>query len=204
MTLEKRKQIVNYFLSIFKIAKTLSYINIDFDDIEDSLVVSSAKATGTILITRDKKLLQRYPDLAKSPEEFWTEIRNKKINISMLDLPAEVASIYSDIERAMDKVLNKCNFILGNEVKQLEEKIANYIGTKYAIGVSSGTDALVISLRALAIKIKGQEYWDKEDLIITTPFAFIATGDAILRAGATPFFVDIDPDTFNIDPEQIK
>ena len=122
----------------------------------------------------------------------------------MLDLPAEVASIYSDIERAMDKVLNKCNFILGNEVKQLEEKIANYIGTKYAIGVSSGTDALVISLRALAIKIKGQEYWDKEDLIITTPFAFIATGDAILRAGATPFFVDIDPDTFNIDPEQIK
>ncbi|HEC92784.1 MAG TPA: hypothetical protein ENI51_07335, partial [Candidatus Atribacteria bacterium] len=77
----------------------------------------------------------------------------------------------------------------------------SYVGTKHAIGVSSGTDVLVLSLRALAIKNEGQEYWNKEDLIITTPFTFTATGDAILRAGATPLFVDIDPDTFNIDPE---
>jgi len=100
--------------------------------------------------------------------------------------------------------VSKAKYILGPEVSELEQKIANYIGTKHAIGVSSGTDALVLSLRALAIKNKAQEYWDKEHLVITTPFTFTATGDAILRAGATPLFVDIDPDTFNINPEQIK
>ena len=109
-----------------------------------------------------------------------------------------------EIDSAIKKCLEHQRWILGPEVEELEQKIANYIGTKHAIGVSSGTDALVLSLRALAIKIKGKEYWDREDLIITTPFTFTATGDAILRAGATPLFVDIDPDTFNIDPEQVK
>ncbi|KHE93938.1 MAG: pleiotrophic regulatory protein DegT [Candidatus Scalindua brodae] len=72
------------------------------------------------------------------------------------------------------------------------------------MGVSSGTEALVLSLRALALKIKGKEYWDKSDLVVTTPFTFTATGDAILRAGATPVFVDIDPATYNIDTNKVK
>ena len=75
---------------------------------------------------------------------------------------------------------------------------------KYCIGVSSGTDALVLSLRALAIKYKGDEYFERSDRVITTPFTFTATGDAILRSGATPVFVDIDRETFNIDPLKVR
>ena len=91
----------------------------------------------------------------------------------------------------MLKTAGKAKYILGPEVSELEQEIASCIGTKHAIGVSSGTDALVLSLRTLAIKNKAQEYWNKEDLIITTPFTFTATGDAILRAGATPKMINI-------------
>lgn len=109
-----------------------------------------------------------------------------------------------DIDSAIKKCLEHQRWILGPEVKELEDKIAEYLGVKHCIGVSSGTDALVLSLRALAIKLKGQEYFDRNDKIITTPFTFTATGDAILRAGATPVFVDIDPATYNIDPTKIR
>jgi len=124
--------------------------------------------------------------------------------IPMLDLKLEYDYMKADIDSAISKCLNHQQWILGPEVKELEEKIAAFIGSKYCIGTSSGTDALVLALRALAIKIKGQEYFEKSDKIITTPFTFTATGDAILRSGATPVFVDIIPDTFNIDPARIK
>lgn len=100
--------------------------------------------------------------------------------------------------------MNTRIWILDPEVKELEQKIAEYTGVKHCVGVSSGTDALVLSLRALAIKLKGEEYFDRSDEIITTPFTFTATGDAILRSGATPVFVDIDPATYNIDPKKIR
>jgi len=119
--------------------------------------------------------------------------------ISMLDLRREYEYMKDDIEVAIRKCLDHQQWIMGPEVKELEGKIAEYLGVKYCIGVASGTDALVISLRALAIKLKGEEYFSKEDEIVTTPFTFTATGDAILRAGATPVFVDIDPRTFNLD-----
>ncbi len=129
---------------------------------------------------------------------------NKPENIPILNLKSEYYEIMEDVDYALLKTSAKANYILGEEVKELEKSIAKYIGIKYAVGVSSGTDALVLSLRALAIKLKGKEYWDKEDLIVTTPFTFTATGDAILRAGATPLFVDIDPLTYNLNPELIR
>jgi dTDP-4-amino-4,6-dideoxygalactose transaminase len=89
-------------------------------------------------------------------------------------------------------------------VKEFETKVATYLGVRSCIGVSSGTEALVLSLRALAIIIKGKEYFDPTDEILTSPFTFTATGDAILRSGATPVFVDIDPMTYNIDPPRIQ
>ncbi len=124
--------------------------------------------------------------------------------IQMLDLKLEYGYMKDDIDAAIKRCLEHQKWILGPEVKELEEKIAGYIGVKHCIGVASGTEALILSLRALAIKTKKQEYWDKEDLIITTPFTFTATGDTILRSGATPVFVDIDPKTFNIDTKNIK
>jgi len=124
--------------------------------------------------------------------------------IPMLDLNLEYEYMQSHIDTAIRRCLEHQRWILGPEVKELEEKIAGYLGTKHCIGISSGTDALVLSLRALAIKLKGQEYFDRSDEIITTSFTFTATGDAILRAGATPVFVDVDPNTYNIDPQQIE
>jgi dTDP-4-amino-4,6-dideoxygalactose transaminase len=126
------------------------------------------------------------------------------IHIPMLDLRLEYEYMKKDIDDAIRKCLEHQKWILGPEVKEFEDKIAEYIGVKYCIGCSSGTDALVLALRALAIKLKGREYFDRTDEIITTPFTFTATGDAILRAGATPVFVDIDMNTYNIDPVNIR
>jgi len=124
--------------------------------------------------------------------------------IPILDLKAEYLYMKADIDAAIARCLEHQKWIFGPEIKEFEEKVAEYIGVKHCVGTSSGTDALVLALRALAIKTKGQEYFDRSDLIITTPFTFTATGDAILRAGATPLFVDIDPITYNIDPAKIK
>jgi dTDP-4-amino-4,6-dideoxygalactose transaminase len=135
-------------------------------------------------------------------------IRGKKeseiMNIPMLDLKREYEYMKADIDGAVRCCLDHQKWIFGPEIRELETKIAEYTGVKHCIGCSSGTESLVLSLRALAIKTKGQEYFDRNDLIITTPFTFTATGDAILRSGATPVFVDIDPVTYNIDPAKIR
>lgn len=204
-------EILSKFLEIHgvKILKTPSYINVNLwatnIDIEKELIRLSAELFDLYILTRDENFLKDLGNKGIHPKDLNKFIKNNKSEkISMLDLTTETLLQYNNIEKSMDEVIKKSNFILGEEVKQLEEKIANYIGTKYAIGVSSGTDALVLSLRALAICNKNQEYWEKEDLIITTPFTFIATGDAILRVGATPLFVDIDLETYNINPELIE
>ncbi|UCH80901.1 MAG: DegT/DnrJ/EryC1/StrS family aminotransferase [Nitrospiraceae bacterium] len=120
-------------------------------------------------------------------------------SIQMLDLKLEYDHMKKDIDEAIRTCLNHQRWILGPEVRGLEERIADYLGVKHCIGICSGTESLVLSLRALAIKLKGQEFFDKTDEIITTSFTFTATGDAILRAGATPVFIDIDPESYNID-----
>ncbi|HOK80417.1 MAG TPA: DegT/DnrJ/EryC1/StrS family aminotransferase [bacterium] len=125
------------------------------------------------------------------------------MTIPMLDLGREYEYMRNDIDQAIRKCLEHQKWILGPEVGELEKKISNYLGVKHCVGVSSGTDALVLGLRALALKIKGKEFFDRTDEIITTPFTFTATGDAILRSGAIPVFVDIDPQTFNIDTGKI-
>lgn len=122
----------------------------------------------------------------------------------MLDLKAEYEYMKGSIDAAIKKCLSHQKWIFGPEINELEDTVAGYLNTKYCIGVSSGTEALVLSLRALAIKTKGEEFFDKEDKIITTPFTFTATGNAIARSGATPVFVDIDPETYNIDSRKIK
>lgn len=117
------------------------------------------------------------------------------MNVPLLDLKAQHEPIRKDLLAAMERVLDQNNFILGREVSELEEKVAAYSGTRYAIGVSSGTDALVAALMALELK--------PGDEVITTPLSFFATVGAIVRVGATPVFVDIDPITYNLDARQI-
>ncbi len=124
--------------------------------------------------------------------------------IPMLNLKREYDYMKNEIDNSITKCLAHQQWILGPEVEELENKIAHYLGTKHCIGVSSGTDALVLSLRAMAIKIKGQEYFNHKDEIITTSFTFTATGDAILRARAKPVFIDINETTFNLDLSKVR
>lgn len=124
--------------------------------------------------------------------------------VPMLDLKAEYFYMKGDIDAAIASCLDHQHWILGVEVNALEEKIAAYLNVKSCIGCSSGTEALVLALRALAIKFTGKEYFERKHLVVTTPFTFTATGDAILRSGASPIFVDIDPKTYNLDIFQLK
>lgn len=116
--------------------------------------------------------------------------------IPILDLSPQYQSIKNEIYTAIDRVLVSGQFIMGSDVKQFEQEVATYLGVKQAIAVNSGTDALIIGLRALGI--------GTGDEVITTPFSFFATAESISNVGAKPVFVDIDPSTFNLDPQQIK
>lgn len=116
--------------------------------------------------------------------------------IPLVDLKKQYQNIQSEIDPAVREVLKETKFILGSEVKSLEEEIAKYCGTKFAVGVASGTDALVLALLASGI--------GSDDEVITTPFTFIATSEAISRAGAKPVFCDIDYETYNIDADKIE
>jgi dTDP-4-amino-4,6-dideoxygalactose transaminase len=118
------------------------------------------------------------------------------MNIPLLDLNEQNATLRPEIEAALSRVLDTNAFILGGEVKALEEELAAYCGTKYAIGCASGSDALLLALMALDVKAG--------DEVITTPYSFFATVSAITRLGAVPVFVDIDPLTYNLDISQIE
>lgn len=116
--------------------------------------------------------------------------------IPVLDLTPEIETLWDELMAAIQGVLKSGQFIMGPNVKAFEQEAAAYLGVKHAIGVNSGTDALVIGLRAAGI--------GPGDEVITTPFTFFATAEAVSQVGATPVFVDIDPRTFNINPELIE
>jgi UDP-2-acetamido-2-deoxy-ribo-hexuluronate aminotransferase len=116
--------------------------------------------------------------------------------IPILDLEAEFESLRDELMTAVSKVMESTSYVLGPRGKELEEKISSYIGTSHACGVANGTDALLLALDALEV--------GAGDEVITTPFTFFATAEVIARLGAKPVFVDIDPESFNINPDLIE
>jgi len=118
------------------------------------------------------------------------------MNVPLLDLKGQYATIRSEVREALDRVLDSQHFILGPEVEALEREIAEYSQCRFAVGVSSGTDALLAALMALNL--------EPGDEVVTTAYSFFATAGVIARLGGKPVFVDIDPLTFNIDPELIE
>jgi dTDP-4-amino-4,6-dideoxygalactose transaminase len=116
--------------------------------------------------------------------------------IPVLDLSPEINRLWPDLLQAFERVMKSGAFINGPDVSAFERECATYLGVKHAVGMNSGTDALFIGLEALGVK--------PGDEVITTGFTFFATAEAISRVGATPVFVDIDPETFNIDTRRIE
>ena len=119
-----------------------------------------------------------------------------QMNIPLLDLKAQFAQIGDEVVDAATRVLQSQHFILGAEVEALEQEIADYVGVRYAIGCASGSDALLLAQMAIEI--------GPGDEVITTPFTFGATAGSIARLGARPVFVDINPQTFNLDEKQLE
>ncbi|HEY9666075.1 MAG TPA: DegT/DnrJ/EryC1/StrS family aminotransferase [Coleofasciculaceae cyanobacterium] len=118
------------------------------------------------------------------------------VRIPILNLQPQYESLKEEIQAAINRILESRQFIMGPDVKLFEQEVAQYLGVKHAIAVNSGTDALVIGLKALGI--------GEGDEVITTPFSFFATAESISNVGATPIFADIDPQSFNINPQAIK
>jgi len=118
------------------------------------------------------------------------------MNVPLLDLKAQYATIRDEVRGAVDRVLESQRFILGEEVARLEEEIAAYCGVPHAIAVASGTDALLLSLKALGVR--------NGDLVVTVPYTFFATAGAIANLGARPAFVDIERESFNLDAGKLS
>lgn len=118
------------------------------------------------------------------------------ISVPLLDLKPQYASIKEEIQAAISRVCDSQYFIMGPEVSELESELAAYCQAEFALGVSSGTDALILALMAINLK--------PGDEVITSPYTFFATAGSVARLGATAVFADIDPQTYNLDPRQIE
>ena len=134
----------------------------------------------------------RRPALSKNEERITD---GKKMTIPFIDLKAQYEQIEGEIRSGIDRVLTHGQFIMGPEVKELEEALARFAGVEHAISCSSGTDALLMPLMAYGV--------GPGDAVFTTTFTFVATAEVVSLLGATPIFVDIDPRTFNIDPASL-
>ena len=117
------------------------------------------------------------------------------MNVKLLDLQAQYLPLRNEIRRAIDEVCDQQALILGPHVERFERNLAKYCNTKHAVGVSSGTDALLCGLMGLGIK--------PGDEVICPSFTFFATAGSIARLGAVPVFAEIDPHTFNLDPTKL-
>lgn len=118
------------------------------------------------------------------------------MQVSLLDLTRQYTTLADEVQAAMEEVVREQRFILGPAVERFERQVEEYLGVKHAVGCASGTDALLLSLRALDV--------EPGDEVVTTPFTFFATAGAIHNVGARPVFADIEPDTFNLDPEKAE
>ncbi len=173
------------------------------DDLEDLLIVELAKAylPNPLIVTRDKWFLQRQACQAAHPKEIvesglnpWQPAESSPI--PFIDLSVQQRLLQPKIQAAIHRVLRHGQYIMGPEIRELEEKLAEYVEAKHCITYASGTDALLIALIALDI--------GPGDEVITVPYTWISTAEVISLLRAKPVFVDIRCDTFNMDPDKLE
>jgi UDP-2-acetamido-2-deoxy-ribo-hexuluronate aminotransferase len=153
-------------------------------------------APGSIrLLTRDGTLLEQHPDMTITPEAY-CQLGAQGRALDFVDLAAQQDAIRPQLEHRIHRVLHHGQYIMGPEVKELEDALAAYTGARHCITVASGTEALLIALMALGV--------GPGDEVITSPFTFAATAEVIALLGAVPVFVDVEPDTCNIDARLVE
>ena len=170
----------------------------DYLDHEDALISFSASLLpgNTIIWTEDRSFMA-FGDITTGDHHVVKEeLSNKENSVPFIDLAAQQQRIRTKLDKNIHTVLRHGKYIMGPEVKELEERLAAFAGVKHCIGCASGTDALLMALMAMDV--------GPGDAIFTTPFTFIATAEVISLLGATPVFVDIAPKTFNIDSGKLE
>ncbi len=170
----------------------------DHPDHEDALIsLSVSLLPGDTIIWTEDRVFKPVGDIVAGDHHVVKEeLSNKENSVPFIDLSAQQQRIRTKLDKNIHTVLRHGKYIMGPEVKELEERLAAFAGVKHCIGCASGTDALLMALMAMDV--------GPGDAIFTTPFTFIATAEVISLLGATPVFVDIDPKTFNIDPGKLE
>lgn len=171
----------------------------DYPDHEDALIsLSASLLPGDTIIWTEDGAFKPLGDIPAVGDHNVVQeaLSNKEDSIPFIDLAAQQQRIRTKLDKNIHTVLRHGKYIMGPEVKKLEERLAAFACVKHCIGCASGTDALLMTLMAMDV--------GPGDAIFTTPFTFIATAEVISLLGATPVFVDIDPKTFNIDPDKLE
>jgi UDP-2-acetamido-2-deoxy-ribo-hexuluronate aminotransferase len=170
--------------------------NTDDPEDEQLLLALERFPAGTAkLLTNDKQMLKKSPETTVTPS-VWLAEKNQAASIDFIDLKTQQDFIRPNLEVNIHRVLHHGQYIMGPEIKQLEEKLAEYVDTKHCITCANGTDALLMALMALDIS--------PDDEVITVPYTWISTAEVIALLRAKPVFVDIRPDTFNLDPDLLE
>lgn len=185
-------------LTKFEVAKTPAYLDLDYEDIEDSQIIGSAIASNALVITRDEGMMKKYPKQTISPREFVNLDRSEEVKF--LDLLGINLKDSIAVDKAIDEVINGGWYIHGSRCKQFEQNFANYCGTKHCIGVANGLDALILILRAykeLGIMNDGDE-------VIVPANTYIASILAISANNMTPVLVEPNINNYLIDVDKIE
>jgi len=188
---------IQNLLKQVKIAKTPSYIEIDYEDIEDSQVIASAKAVDAVVITRDQGMLKKYPKMTVTPSDYLTQKDDETEQIHFLDLKSVNAPYFNGFEQAFDSVMNSGWYIQGTEAKAFEREFAEYCGVEHCIGVGNGLDALILIFRAymeMGVLCEGDE-------VIVPANTYIASILAISENRLKPVLVEPDLATYNLDTD---